>query len=44
MVGVLVWPFKMLWNLVALSATVIGAIIGIPLVVFGGALILRGLF
>jgi len=27
-----------------LTATVIGSIVGIPLIVFGGALILRGLF
>lgn len=68
MVGILLWPFKLVWNLLAailnltgrlvailiglmlvlvgvsLSATIIGAIIGIPMIVFGAALILRGLF
>ncbi len=68
MAAVIIWPFRLLWNLViwvinltgrfvailiglvllllgvALSATVIGAIIGIPMAVFGGALLLRGLF
>jgi len=68
MAAVLIWPFKMVWNLlafilnltgrfvailiglvlvligVAISVTIVGAILGIPMIVFGGALILRGLF
>ena len=68
MADILIWPFKVVWSLVALvlnltgrflalmiglllalvgvalSATIIGAILGIPMIIFGGALVLRGLF
>ena len=68
MADILLWPFKVIWSLVAfvlnltgrfvalviglvlalvgvaLSATIVGAIVGIPMIIFGGALVLRGLF
>jgi hypothetical protein len=68
MMNILVWPFKLLWDVTAfilqaggrllavvlggvfmlagvlVSLTIVGAIIGIPLALFGFALVLRGLF
>lgn len=68
MANILLWPFKLIWHLLAailnltgrlvailiglmlvlvgvsLSATILGAIVGIAMIVFGAALILRGLF